>query len=74
MKKNQNRLTKELLETAKGMHKVGILDDTAYKKITKRQSKKKLLEMEPITSTDEAKTKDISNLAFLKSDYKEWCI
>lgn len=50
MKKNPSRITKELLETAKGMHKVGILDDKAYEKITKRHiGKAQLLEMEPIT-------------------------
>lgn len=27
MKKNPNRIAKKLLEMAKGMHKVGILDD-----------------------------------------------
>jgi len=32
MKNNNSRITKELLETAKGMHRVGILDDEAYKK------------------------------------------
>ena len=53
MKKNPNRITKELLETAKGMHKVGILDDKTYEKITKRHlGKEKLLEMEPITSDE----------------------
>jgi putative transcriptional regulator len=53
MKKNHSRITKELLETAKGMHKIGILDDKTYKKITKRHlGKEKLLEMEPITSDE----------------------
>lgn len=53
MKKNSDRITKELLETAKGMHKVGIFDDTAYEKITKRHlGKKTLIEMEPITSDE----------------------
>lgn len=53
MKKNPNRITKELLETAKGMHKVGILDDTAYEKITKRHlDKEKLLKMQPMTSEE----------------------
>ena len=41
MKKNPNRITKELLETAKGMHKVGILGDKTYEKITKRHQAKK---------------------------------
>ncbi len=36
-KTNTNaRLTKELLETAKGMHASGIMDDDAYEKITMR--------------------------------------
>jgi len=53
MKKNHNRITKELLETAKGMHKVGILNDKTYEKITKRHlGKEKLLEMEPFTSDE----------------------
>ena len=36
------------------MHKVGILDDNTYEKITKRHlgKEKKLLEMEPITSDE----------------------
>jgi putative transcriptional regulator len=34
--KTNARLTKELLETAKGMHAVGIMDDAAYEKITMR--------------------------------------
>lgn len=53
MKKKSSRVTKELLETAKSMHKIGIFDDKTYKKITKRHlSKDKLLEMEPITSDE----------------------
>ncbi len=36
---NPGRITKELLETAKGMHKVGILDDKAHEKITMRHLK-----------------------------------
>lgn len=53
MKKKPNRITKELLETAKGMHKVGVLDDKTYEKITKRHlGKEKLLKMEPITSDE----------------------
>jgi hypothetical protein len=37
MKKNPNKITKELLETAKGMHKVGVLDDKIHEKIKKRK-------------------------------------
>jgi putative transcriptional regulator len=35
-KKANARLTKELLETAKGMHASGIMSDAAYEKITMR--------------------------------------
>ncbi len=53
MKKKYNRVTEELLETAKGMHKIGIFDDKTYEKITKRHlDKEKFLEMEPITSDE----------------------
>src|SRR5580704_9095990 len=53
MKKKHSRVTNELLETAKGMHKLGIFDDKTYEKITKRHlGKEKLLEMEPITSDE----------------------
>ena len=34
--KTNARLTKELLETAKGMHASGIMDDAVYEKITMR--------------------------------------
>jgi putative transcriptional regulator len=36
MKKKISRLTKELLETAGGMHEAGLLDHAAYEKITMR--------------------------------------
>jgi hypothetical protein len=38
--KTNARLTKELLETAKGMHASGIMDDAAYEKITIRHLKR----------------------------------
>lgn len=34
--RTNTRLTKELLQMADGMHKVGIMDDAAYEKITMR--------------------------------------
>ena len=52
MKKNHNRVTKELLETAKGMHKVGILDDKAHEKITMRHLKGKLPVIDSMTSEE----------------------
>ncbi len=65
MKKNPNRITKELLETAKGMHKVGILDDKTYEKITKRHlgKEKLLLEMEPITSAEIRSIRERENIS-----------
>ena len=53
MKKKTNRITEEFLETAKGMHRIGILDQKAYEKITKRHiGKEKLLKMDPFTSDE----------------------
>jgi putative transcriptional regulator len=52
MKKKHNRITKELLETAKGMHKVGILDDKSHEKITMRHLKGKLPVIDPMTSEE----------------------
>jgi putative transcriptional regulator len=36
MTRKLSRLTEALLETAEGMHRTGIMDDTAYRKITVR--------------------------------------
>jgi putative transcriptional regulator len=36
----QSRLMREMLETAKDMHAIGIMDDAAYSKITMRQLNK----------------------------------
>lgn len=36
MTKKQNRLTEALLETAEGMHRIGVMDDATYHKITVR--------------------------------------
>lgn len=50
MKKKSNKLTKSILETAKDMAELGILDKKTYKKITMRHMKKsKLPEIEEIT-------------------------
>ncbi|MDE2501153.1 MAG: hypothetical protein KGL56_13280 [Alphaproteobacteria bacterium] len=37
-KKKPSRLTKALLETAKDMHRIGVLDDAAYSRIAKRHA------------------------------------
>ena len=53
MKKKSSRITEELLETAKGMHKVGIFDDKAYEKITIRLLKKENKQnVKPITGDE----------------------
>jgi putative transcriptional regulator len=49
-KKKPSRLAKELLETARGMHKAGLLDQAAYEKITMRHvGAKGAPEVAPIT-------------------------
>jgi putative transcriptional regulator len=46
-------LTKALLETAEDMWEGGIIDDTAYKKITMRHlDKEKRIKIDPITSQE----------------------
>lgn len=53
MAKKNRRLTKALLETAKDMFDGGILDETAYDKITMRHlGKEKLPKIEPMTSKE----------------------
>lgn len=48
MPKKSSRLTKAILETAKDMRKGGILNESAYKKITMRHlGKKKLPKIKP---------------------------
>jgi len=36
MTEKQSRLTEALLETAEGMHRIGVMDDKTYRKITVR--------------------------------------
>jgi putative transcriptional regulator len=50
-RKKASRLAKELVETAEGMHKVGLLDRAAYQKITMRHlGQKGLPEIPPLTA------------------------
>ena len=52
-KRNPNRLTEALLETATDMHSVGLLDDTAYNKITMRHiARERPATRTPLTATD----------------------
>jgi putative transcriptional regulator len=49
-KKKPSRLTKALLETAKDMHRIGVLDDAAYGKITMRHlGQAKSTSVQPLT-------------------------
>lgn len=53
MKKKSSRLTKALLETAKGMREVEILDEESYEKITMRHlGKEKRPKIDPISSKE----------------------
>ncbi len=53
MAKKPSRLTKAILEMSKDMLDGGILDETAYEKITMRHlSKEKIPKIDPITSEE----------------------
>ena len=54
MKKNLSPVTKTIVETAKGMRKIDLIDEEEYQKITLRllKKEKKLPKMEPITSDE----------------------
>jgi putative transcriptional regulator len=51
-KKTNARLTKELLEMAKGMHASGIMTDAAYEKITMRHFEGVSTTKQPLTGDD----------------------
>ena len=51
-RKTNSRLTKELLETAKGMHCSGIMSDAAYEKITMRHFEGASPARQPLTGDD----------------------
>jgi putative transcriptional regulator len=53
MKKKSNKLTDSLIETAKDMQKIGLIDEVSYQKITMRLlKKKKPPKISPMTSED----------------------
>jgi putative transcriptional regulator len=52
MTKKPSRLTKAILKNAKDMWEGGILDDTAYEKITMRHLGEKRPKIEPMTSKE----------------------
>jgi putative transcriptional regulator len=51
-KKTNTRLTKEMLEMAKGMHASGIMTDAAYEKITMRHFEGASATTQPLTGDD----------------------
>jgi len=51
-KKTNTRLTKEMLEMAKGMHASGIMTDAAYEKITMRHFEGFSATTQPLTGDD----------------------
>jgi|ERR1700736_5586464 putative transcriptional regulator len=55
--KKLSRLTEELLETAEGMHRIGIMDDETYRQITVRH-----LGKEPPTATHPVTADEIRNM------------
>jgi putative transcriptional regulator len=66
MKKNEkpSRLAKAMLETAKDMNKAGIMDDTAYRKITMRHLNiKETDELQPLTGKDIRSIREQANLS-----------
>jgi len=51
--KRPSRMTAELLEMAEAQHRLGLMDDASYRKITVRQlGDKKLTTAEPITGEE----------------------
>jgi putative transcriptional regulator len=57
MSKKPNRVTEALLETAEGMHRIGILDDEEYNKITVRH-----LGEQPLPTAKPISAKEIRSL------------
>jgi putative transcriptional regulator len=51
-KKTNDRLTRELLEMAEGMHASGVMSDAAYEKITLRHLRHGEARPEPLTGDD----------------------
>jgi putative transcriptional regulator len=51
-RKTNDRLTRELLEMAKGMHASGVMNDAAYEKITMRHLHHAGASPEPLTGDD----------------------
>jgi putative transcriptional regulator len=63
-KKRPSRLAKELLETAEGMHGVGLLDRETYEKITMRHlGQKNMPTVSPITAEQIRAMRELANMS-----------
>jgi putative transcriptional regulator len=64
MAKELSKLTEAILETAEGMHRIGILDDEEYNKITARHlGNQQLPTAKPISSKEIRKIREKANLS-----------
>jgi putative transcriptional regulator len=64
MAKKLSKLTEAILETAEGMHRIGILDDEEYSKITARHlGEESRPTAKPISSTQIRKMREKANLS-----------
>jgi putative transcriptional regulator len=64
MAKELSKLTEAILETAEGMHRIGILDDEEYNKITVRHlGSQPLPTAKPISSEEIRKIREKANLS-----------
>jgi putative transcriptional regulator len=64
MAKKLSKLTEAILETAEGMHRIGILDDEEYNKITVRHlGSQPLPTVKPISSEEIRKMREKANLS-----------
>jgi putative transcriptional regulator len=62
--KQKNRLTEALLETAEGMHRIGILDDNEYRQITVRHLRKQPLPIAtPINGNEIRSLREQANMS-----------
>ena len=62
--KKLSSLAEALLETAEGMHRIGLMDDTAYRKITVRHLGEKASHLaEPISAEEIRALRERANLS-----------
>jgi putative transcriptional regulator len=64
MTKKSNRITEALLETAEGMHRIGMLNDEEFRRITVRHlGPQPLPSAKPISSREIRKIRESANLS-----------